>query len=69
VQELLGHKTMTMTLRYAHLTQERKKTAVGLLNGLTSSPKKDGQPEQEIDRQAPMSENVRLFDSENSVHG
>jgi integrase len=37
VQELLGHKTMTMTLRYAHLGQEEKKRAVSLLNGLTSS--------------------------------
>jgi integrase len=36
VQELLGHKTMTMTLRYAHLTQEHKKRAVNLLNGLTA---------------------------------
>jgi site-specific recombinase XerD len=27
IQELLGHKTMTMTLRYAHLTQEHKKKA------------------------------------------
>jgi integrase len=36
VQELLGHKTMTMTLRYAHLTQEHKKRAVNLLNGLTT---------------------------------
>jgi len=35
VQELLGHKSMTMTLRYAHLTQESKKKAVNLLNGLT----------------------------------
>ena len=35
VQELLGHKTMTMTLRYAHLSQEHKKIAVNLLNGLT----------------------------------
>jgi integrase len=34
VQELLGHKTMNMTLRYAHLAQEQKKTAVNLLNGL-----------------------------------
>jgi len=25
-QELLGHKTMTMTLMYAHLTQEHKET-------------------------------------------
>jgi hypothetical protein len=28
---------MTMTLRYAHLTQEHKKKAVNLLNGLTAS--------------------------------
>jgi len=34
VQELLGHKTMT--LRYAHLTQEHKRKAVNLLNGLTA---------------------------------
>lgn len=38
VQEILGHKTMTMTLLYAHLSQEHKKKAVSLLNGLTSSP-------------------------------
>ena len=37
VQELLGHKTMTMTLRYAHLTQEHKRKAVNLLNGLTGT--------------------------------
>ena len=36
VQEILGHKTMTMTLRYAHLSQEHKKKAVNLLNGLTA---------------------------------
>jgi integrase len=35
VQELLGHKTVTMTLRYAHLSQEHKMNAVNLLNGLT----------------------------------
>jgi len=39
VQELLGHKTMTMTLRYTHLTQEHKRKAVNLLNGLTASKK------------------------------
>ena len=36
-QEILGHKTMAMTLRYAHLSQEHKKKAVNLLNGLTSN--------------------------------
>jgi integrase len=41
VQELLGHKTMTMTLRYSHLSQEHKRKAVNLLNGLTGSVKSD----------------------------
>jgi len=36
VQELLGHKSMTMTLRYAHLTQEHKRKAVNLINNLTT---------------------------------
>lgn len=31
VQELLGHATMTMTLRYAHLAQSVLRSAVGLL--------------------------------------
>ncbi len=37
VQELLGHKSITMTMRYAHLSQEHKKEAVNLLNGRASS--------------------------------
>ena len=35
VQKLLGHKSMTMTLRYAHLSQDHKRNAVNLLNSLT----------------------------------
>ncbi len=35
VQEILGHKTMTMTLRYAHLSQEHKRETIDLLNDLT----------------------------------
>lgn len=35
VQELLGHKTIEMTLRYGHLSQPHKMKAVNLLNGLT----------------------------------
>jgi hypothetical protein len=37
VQEILGHKITTMTMRYAHLSQECKRKAVNLLNGLTAS--------------------------------
>ena len=37
VQELLGHKNISMTMRYAHLSQEHKNKAVNLLNGLTTS--------------------------------
>ncbi len=32
----MGHKDLTMTLRYAHLSPEHKKKAVNLLNGLTA---------------------------------
>ncbi len=32
VQELAGHKTITMTMRYAHLAPEHKRRAVGVLN-------------------------------------
>jgi len=32
VQELLGHKTLTMTLRYSHLAPGHKVKAVGLLD-------------------------------------
>jgi integrase len=32
VQELAGHKTITMTMRYAHLGPEHKRRAVGLLD-------------------------------------
>jgi hypothetical protein len=38
VQELLGHKDIKMTMRYAHLSKKHKQKAVNLLNGLTASP-------------------------------
>ena len=37
LKEILGHKDVSMTMRYAHLSQEHKKKEVNLLNGLTSS--------------------------------
>jgi integrase len=36
VQELLGHKTLTMTLRYAHLAPGHKVKAVGILDEVLS---------------------------------
>ena len=39
VQEILGHKNISMTMRYAHLSQEHKEKAVNFLNGLTASKK------------------------------
>ena len=38
VQELLGHKTLEMTLRYSHLAPEHKQKAVDKLNDLTCAP-------------------------------
>jgi hypothetical protein len=37
VQEILGHKRLTMPARYAHPGQEHKKKAVNLLKGLTAT--------------------------------
>jgi len=45
LQEILGHKTLTMTMRYAHLSQEHKKKAFNLLNGLTSKKGNDKEVE------------------------
>jgi integrase len=39
IKELLGHKDITMTLRYAHRAPVQKKKAVDVLNGiLTAKP-------------------------------
>lgn len=41
LQEILGHTTLTMTMKYAHLAQGHKQEAINLLNGLTTK-KSDG---------------------------
>jgi site-specific recombinase XerC len=55
VQEILGHKSLTMTVRYAHLSQEHKKKAVNLLNGLTA-PASQNKPANYVN--SDMSQNV-----------
>ena len=37
LQEILGHKDIKTTMRYAHLSQEHKKKEINLVVGLTSS--------------------------------
>jgi integrase len=41
LQEILGHTTLTMTMKYAHLAQSHKREAINLMNGLTTK-KSDG---------------------------
>ena len=37
LQELLGHASLSMTMRYAHLAPEHLRSAVSRLEGLTAS--------------------------------
>jgi integrase len=41
IQELMGHKDISMTMRYAHLTENTKIEAVNVLNGLTDKKNRD----------------------------
>jgi len=42
IQELLGHTTLNMTMRYIHLTTAHKEKAVGLLSKANQKPAEDG---------------------------
>ena len=46
LQELLGHASLAMTMRYAHLAPERLRSAVTRLEGLTSSTQPAGESTQ-----------------------
>lgn len=40
VKELLGHKTIEMTLRYSHLSGEHKMKAVQAIDGISGEKEK-----------------------------
>jgi site-specific recombinase XerD len=42
IQELLGHTTLTMTMRYIHLTTAHKEKAVGLLSETVQKAAENG---------------------------
>ncbi len=40
MQELLGHREFSMTLRYAHLSPDRLREAVAVLEGFSTNQRK-----------------------------
>jgi hypothetical protein len=53
-QELLGDKSMSMVLRYAHLSQEHKKKAVNLSKGFTTTAHKNEPASQVSQKKDPV---------------
>lgn len=52
LQELLGHKTLAMTMRYAHITCSRKREVMGVLDGEFLESRFGGKVPEGIDKEA-----------------
>lgn len=55
LQEILGHKNIKMTMRYAHLSKEFAREEIQIMNGLTSSQKKEAPASTSAPSISPMS--------------